>query len=94
MNALVIGYGSIGKRHCRLLLSVGLEIHNIFVAELQKTRADEAQEAGHKIFNIVGNSSKQFDIVVVASSTSSHIEVLKLIPKIVLRGLKNRLIKV
>ena len=45
MNALVIGYGSIGKRHCRLLLSIGLEIHNIFVAELQKIRADEAQES-------------------------------------------------
>ena len=64
MNALVIGYGSIGKRHCRLLLSMGVETHNIFVAELQKTRVGEAQEAGHKIFNIGADTSKQFDIVV------------------------------
>ena len=82
MNALVIGYGSIGKRHCRLLLSMGVETHNIFVADLQKTRVGEAQEAGYKIFNIGADTSKQFDIVVVASSTSSHIEVLKLIPKV------------
>ena len=28
MNALVIGYGSIGKRHCRLLLAMGFEIED------------------------------------------------------------------
>ena len=82
MNALVIGYGSIGKRHCRLLLAIGLETQDIFVSEMQKKRVVEAKEAGHIIFDLGSNPAANFDIVVVASSTSSHIEVLKLIPTV------------
>ena len=82
MNALVIGYGSIGKRHCRLLQEQGLEKCDIYIAELQPARIEQALSSGHKIYDLSGAVIRDFDIVVVASSTASHVHVLKLLPKI------------
>ena len=82
MNALVIGYGSIGKRHCRLLQEQGLEKCDIYIAELQPARIEQALSSGYKIYDLSGAVIRDFDIVVVASSTASHVHVLKLLPKI------------
>lgn len=80
MKALVVGYGSIGKRHCRLLQATGLPVENIFVSELQPSRKADAQDAGHSLFQLGDNAS--FDIAVVASSTSSHISILNQLPTV------------
>lgn len=81
MIALVIGYGSIGQRHCRLLQSLGLDANDIYVADLQEDRVASAVAAGHRIFDLKEQSdSNEFDVIVVASSTASHIEIIKNIP--------------
>jgi len=81
MIALVIGYGSIGQRHCRLLQSLGLDPSDIYVADLQEDRAARAVAAGHLIFNLREQSDdNQFDIIVVAASTASHIKIIKNLP--------------
>ena len=82
MKALVIGYGSIGKRHCRLLQTQQLRPSDIHISELQEKRVEDALSAGHQIYNLNGSEDKTFDIVVVASSTASHISILKMLPKI------------
>ena len=78
MKALVVGYGSIGKRHCRLLQAVGLSSEDIYIAELRESRVADAHKAGHSLFTL--GSDQSFDIAVVASSTSSHIGVLSNLP--------------
>ena len=82
MSALVIGYGSIGNRHCRLLSKQGFKPEEIFVAELQKKRCEEAKSAGHKLFELKKDDKTAFDVVVVASSTASHTNVFQILPKV------------
>ncbi|OGH72377.1 MAG: hypothetical protein A2921_04460 [Candidatus Magasanikbacteria bacterium RIFCSPLOWO2_01_FULL_43_20b] len=73
-NILIIGGGSIGKRHLRNLLSLGER--NVAVVETNPERA----EADKKEFNIpVYNSleeifDKKFDVVFVCSPSVYHLE--------------------
>lgn len=82
MRALVVGFGSIGKRHCRLLMKQGFGAADIFVAEMQEERRSDAEEAGHNLFDLGSDREAQFDIAVVACSTASHIQVLQMLPEV------------
>ena len=58
MKALVIGYGSIGKRHCRLLQTQQLKPSDIYISELQEERLEDALLAGHQIYDLTSSEDK------------------------------------
>ena len=79
MKILIIGFGSIGKRHARIALeALKIEKENIYVRELIPSRIEEAKKLGFQIDAL--DTNVEFDIVVVAASTASHIAILKDIP--------------
>lgn len=63
-RALVIGYGSIGRRHARILLELGCEVGV----------ASRRPLTEHRRFTGIGQAVKEFqpDYVVVANETSAH----------------------
>ncbi|MGZ7445987.1 Gfo/Idh/MocA family protein [Paenibacillus sp. TH7-28] len=69
MNALVIGYGSIGQRHTRLLRDMGIE-----VSVVSKRFPQDGV-----FFNSLSTAlqSKAYDYVIIANETSAHIEALQ-----------------
>ena len=80
MNALVIGYGSIGKRHVDNLLKLS-QIERIIVCsnhldsfqnhpEREKLRSVRSLE---ELFPMMSNG-KQFDFAIVANETYKHVE--------------------
>ncbi|EIJ80534.1 oxidoreductase domain-containing protein [Bacillus methanolicus PB1] len=71
MKALVVGYGSIGKRHVRILNELG-----ILVGLVSRRILDYKP-----IFNSIEPAIKSFspNIIVVANETSKHLETLNLI---------------
>ncbi|MBT3463798.1 Gfo/Idh/MocA family oxidoreductase [archaeon] len=75
-NILVIGGGSIGKRHMRNLLSIGEK--NVFVVEPNEKRALEEIEKKHNIktFRSLEEAYDEinFDIAFVCSPSVFHIE--------------------
>jgi predicted dehydrogenase len=77
MKILIIGFGSIGKRHARVLQkTLKISSESIFIRDLISSRKEEALNQGFNIDD--GNLS--YDIVVLAASTASHIQILKDIP--------------
>lgn len=68
MNALIIGFGSIGQRHAKILSSLGFSI--IIVSRQQKT--------GYMTFLSLKQAflHSRFDYVVIANKTSDHYETL------------------
>ncbi len=68
LNALIIGYGSIGRRHADILLEIGCSIS--FVSRHKK---------GDDFFASIQDalSKKSFDYVVIATETSEHFEDIK-----------------
>ena len=77
MKILIIGFGSIGKRHARVLQkTLKIPSASIFIRDLISSRREEALNQG---FNI-DDGDLSYDIVVLAASTASHIQILKDIP--------------
>lgn len=79
MKVLIIGFGSIGKRHTRIAQeALKVKPEDIFVRELIPSRIKEAKDMGLQIET--PDTKVNYDIVVVAASTASHIAILKNIP--------------
>ena len=75
MKALIVGFGSIGKRHARILQNnIGLPSDDIYIQELDSARQEEARSLGYSISS--DSAGAEFDICVVAASTSAHIPIL------------------
>ena len=76
MKLLIIGAGSIGKRHIRNSLKIGINPSNLVVMDTRKDRLREVQKLGLK--NIHNNFKKHikenFDAAIICSPTSMHIE--------------------
>ena len=73
MKALVVGYGSIGKRHCEVLETLA-QIDEICLV----TSQDVADKICFKSLEEVSNLDK-FDYFVIATPTFLHLENLKFI---------------
>ena len=80
MKALVIGYGSIGKRHCEVLETL-VQIDEICLV----TSQDMAGKVCYKNLEEVSNLDK-FDYFVIATPTFLHLENLKFIDERVARS--------
>jgi len=81
MNALVIGYGSIGKRHKQVLENTGLNVSIVSRRSQQDIRCyNSIQEA-------ISNNS--FDYIVIANETSVHLNSLK---EIIQNGFKGKVL--
>jgi len=69
VNALVIGYGSIGRRHCRLLSELGCSVSVV----------SSRPQPGLSVYETIAEAmySDSWDYVVVANRTHQHYETLK-----------------
>ena len=77
MKYLVLGCGSIGKRHMRNLISIGINTENIFAVDPRDDRLKEVNALGvTNISNDYNNviNKEEIDIAVVCSPTSLHIK--------------------
>lgn len=73
MNFLIIGFGSIGKRHAQNLKELGI---SCLIVEPDMKKYTEAIEAGYVAFNdlIQIGSNYSFDAVLICSPPAFHIE--------------------
>jgi hypothetical protein len=78
MNLLVIGYGSIGKRHARNIRSSG---HNVVLLRHARTEPNEEGIKEYYSFNDLLAYEKHIDGAVVCSPTSMHLDDVKLLLK-------------
>ncbi len=69
MNALVVGYGSIGRRHCRILTEMGCQVS--IVSQQEVCLPFSVYETVHSALE-----STQPDYVVIANRTILHSETL------------------
>ncbi len=76
MNVLIIGYGSIGKRHCTVLNSFEF-INKVYVVTNQNNV--KIQNSFSKLEDI--NDITYFDYFVIANETGKHFKTLKYIVK-------------
>ena len=77
MNYLCVGAGSIGKRHFKNLLSLGINRNNITFVDPREDRLKEVKVLGIKetFSNLTeALNSKTFDMSIICSPTSYHIE--------------------
>ncbi len=78
MNILVVGCGSIGKRHIRNLITLGIEPKKIFCVETRDDRINEVKNYGiitvYKDLNLALDSENKYDSAIICSPTSLHIE--------------------
>ena len=75
MKILVIGAGSIGKRHIKNLLKINIKPENIFVVETRKDRIIEVNKIGVKnTYKNLNDALKKnsFFLGLVCSPTSLH----------------------
>lgn len=72
MQVLIVGFGSIGKRHARVLQSLYESKVEIFVLDSSEERLREAVDQGFHC----GSLNAHYDLVVIATSTASHASVL------------------
>lgn len=75
MKYLVIGCGSIGKRHIRNLKAIGIETENITAIETRKDRQDEVKNLGvSKIYENLDEAleGKKYDASIICSPTNLH----------------------
>ena len=73
MKALVVGFGSIGKRHYDILVSF-LGAHNVYIVTRRETRLKNSFTSLESVEDI-----SVFDYFVIASKTSEHYDDLKYI---------------
>ncbi|MGE7999183.1 Gfo/Idh/MocA family protein [Lysinibacillus sp. NPDC093190] len=69
MKGLVIGYGSIGQRHARILREMGLEVSIVSRRPIREQNSYKKLESALQ--------SNNYDYIVIANETMSHIETLK-----------------
>ncbi len=77
MNILVVGAGSIGKRHLKNLLHIGIDTSNLIVVETRDDRRAEVQSLGlDNIFQSIDDATlnHKIDAAIICSPTSLHIE--------------------
>ena len=75
IKLLVVGTGSIGKRHIKNAISLGIKPKNIFAVDTQKKRLKEVKILGlSKVFEDFEQALKEdFDAAIICSPTSLHI---------------------
>ena len=73
MNVLIIGYGSVGKRHAKNMAILGI---TCFVIEPNITRLYEANNEGYMGYSSLDkvDCTQEFDAVLVCSPPAYHIE--------------------
>ena len=73
MNILIIGYGSVGKRHAKNMARLGI---TLFVVEPNITRLDEASTEGYIGYASLDevDYTHKFDAVMVCSPPAFHID--------------------
>ena len=78
MKILIVGCGSIGKRHLRNLLTIGFNHDDISCVETRDDRIAEVKEYGIKnVHSSLENAlgvDKYYDASIICSPTSLHIE--------------------
>ena len=74
MDVLIIGYGSAGKRHAKIL-NLSKKIKNIYIKTNQKI---ESQKKFHFVKNIENLNP---DLIVVANETYLHYSICKFLEK-------------
>lgn len=77
MNILVVGAGSIGKRHLRNLLHIGIPNTSLFAVETRDDRQSEVKELGiNNIYKSIDEATQENKInaAIICSPTSLHIE--------------------
>ena len=77
MKYLCIGSGSIGKRHMRNLISIGVKSSDITATDPRKDRRDEVMKMGIKnVFETFDQAleADNYDAALVCSPTNLHIE--------------------
>ena len=79
MRVLVVGYGSIGSRHCEVLSSLGHEVEVLTSKDLKEFKS-------YKSFDEIPLS--EFDYFVIATPTNKHFENLEFLNK----NVKNKII--
>ena len=79
MRVLVVGYGSIGSRHCEVLSSLGHEVEVLTSKDLKEFKS-------YKSFEEI--SLSEFDYFVIATPTNKHFENLEFLNK----NVKNKII--
>ena len=73
MNFLIIGYGSIGKRHASNLSELGV---NCLIVDTKSSRLKEALEHGYIGYDSLNSvdSNEPFEAVVICSPPVFHVE--------------------
>ncbi len=76
IRILVIGVGSIGKRHIRNLKKIGISANNILAIDTRKDRLDEVRSLGvNKCFSSIYQVRREkFDAAIICSPTSLHVK--------------------
>ena len=77
MNILVVGAGSIGKRHLRNLLQIGIANTSLFVIETRDDRQSEVKELGiNNIYKSIDEATQKnkIDAAIICSPTALHIK--------------------
>ena len=76
VKLLVVGAGSIGKRHIRNALHIGIPKENILAMDTREDRLEEVKKLGIKLtFDDFDKAIKQdFDAGIICSPTSLHIK--------------------
>ena len=77
MKYLCIGAGSIGKRHMRNLLSMGVKSHNIVASDPRRDRLDEVTALGiSRVYETYEEAleADNYDAAMVCSPTNLHIQ--------------------
>ena len=74
IKLLVVGTGSIGKRHIKNAITLGISPNNIYAVDTQK-RLNEVKKLGLiKLFKNFDHALKEeFDAAIICSPTSLHI---------------------
>jgi predicted dehydrogenase len=76
MRFLIIGSGSIGKRHARNLISLGIPKRDLFAIDTREDRRNEIESVGvSKCYSSLDEAlqKENFDAAIMCSPTSLHI---------------------
>ena len=76
MRFLIIGSGSIGKRHARNLISLGIPKRDLYAIDTRKDRRNEIESVGvSKCYSSLDEAlqKENFDAAIMCSPTSLHI---------------------
>ena len=76
ITLFIVGAGSIGKRHIRNSIALGIKPENIISLDTRDDRLDEVKSLGvKKVYKDFEEAIKEnFDAAIICSPTSLHIE--------------------